>query len=272
MAEELTIEQEMDALDSVLDTELASLDAEEEDELESEEDKNEKEVPPETEQESQEDDEEDSDTQEDQTQDTSDADTQEDTQTQEESQTPDTDDRYSQLLAQINDLQGQLKSTSDTKEPAGDSSEVVDYLKDLTMDDLDITQLNKIFNSIATQARENAETYLKSQTSNLISNQINDRMTSREITDQFYSVNKDLLNVRNVVKACAEQIVQEHDDWNIEQVLKESATRTRTSLGLPTPSEKDLPSSDKAAFAGGSKGSRKKAQNISALQRELDEL
>ena len=263
MPEAMTIEQEMEELDGVLDVEMAAVDAD----LEPETDP----VPEVTPKEEEKADD-NGDSEEDPTQE-SPAETPADGEkVKKPEKDPEPDDRYTNLLAQINDLQGKLKDVTVAEEPKGDSSETVDYLKDITMDDLDVDQLNKIFNTIAAQARKEAETYLTTSASGLINTQLNDRLTSRDIATQFYDANQDLSNVRNVVKACAEQVAQEHEDWTIEQILKDSAVRTRKSLGMPEPSQDTMPSAEKAAFANGSKGTRKQTQSVSALQRELDEL
>jgi len=265
MPEAMTIEQEMEELDGVLDVEMAAVDADPEPEPDVESEETLKE-----EEEEKADDK--NDDKEDPAQDPSAETPADDEKVEEPEKDPESDDRYTNLLAQINDLQGRLKDVAVVEESKGDSSETVDYLKDITMDDLDIDQLNKIFNTIAAQARKEAETYLTSSATGLINTQLNDRLTSRDIATQFYDANQDLSNVRNVVKACAEQAAQEHEDWTIEQVLKESAVRTRKSLGMPEPSQDTMPSAEKAAFANGSKGTRKQTQSVSALQRELDEL
>ena len=184
---------------------------------------------------------------------------------------PEEVDRYQKLLAQIDELQGQLKEKipEEDKEVAED---LIDYLKDISMDDLDIATLNKIFNKVAQNARDNAQAIYDKKLPGMIGNQIESKMSSQDIVNQFYSANSDLKNVRNVVKACAAQVSEDHQEWTIEQVLKESALKTRETLGLPNQKHEELPSSSKAAFAKGSRGSRTKTENISALQQEIDEL
>ncbi len=255
MTEEKTIEQEMEELDDVLDSEMEKLDEESADELEEDAEETE------TEEESS---------------DNSEETSNEEAETEEEKETSDgkteveTDDRYAQLLSQINDLQGQLKTSE--KPPEETSENLVDYMKDISMDDLDIETLNNLLNRVAQSAQKNAQENYSKQLPGIINGQIDNKLSSQEIVNQFYSANKDLKNVRNVVKACAAQISQEHEDWSIDQVLKDAALKTRESLGMPEYKEEDLPSSNKAAFAKGSSGVRTKTEKISALQQELDEL
>ena len=189
----------------------------------------------------------------------------------EEVDVPEVDERYNQLLDQINTLQGQLKDNL-PKEDVEIVEELVDYMKDVSLDDLDAKALNKIFNQISRNAIDRAqETYVK-QIPGMIGTQIENKMSSQEIVSQFYSANTDLKNVRNVVKACASQVSEENPEWSIEQVLKESALKTRETLGMPKFDVEDLPSSSKAAFAKGSSGVRNKTEKLSALQQEIDEL
>ena len=267
VAEAMTIEQEMEELDGVLDVEMEAATADPEPEPEEEEKPEEEDVPKEEDSKDAE-----GDDKEVPTQETSEETPKDDEEDKKPPQEPSPDERYESLLAQINDLQGKLKAIPAVEESKGVDAETVDYLKDITMDDLDIDKLNVILNSVASQARKEAEVYLKAGASGMIRTQLDDRMTSRDIATQFYDAHQDLSSVRNVVKACADQVIQEHDDWTIEQVLNESAIRTRKSLGMPVPSANELPPAEKAAFAGGSKGTRKQTQNVSALQQELDEL
>ena len=182
-----------------------------------------------------------------------------------------TDKRYNQLLDQINVLQGQLKDKppEDKKEVV---DELIDYMKDTSLDDLDVNILNKIFNQISKNAQEQLQATYAKQIPGIVGSQIDNKLSSQDIVNQFYSANKDLKNVRNVVKACASQISQEHKDWTIDQILKDAALKTRESLGMPEYKEEELPSSNKAAFAKGSSGKRTKTEKISALQQEIDEL
>ena len=186
------------------------------------------------------------------------------------------EDRYTQLMAEIDRLQGMVKSKdSGSKEPAKSSEDPADFLQDLSIDELlsDSGKMNSVFHQIAKYAVKEALENMNISMPSMINSQVDDLLAVRDITSNFYKANEDLSNVRNVVKTCAEQVATEHSDWSVDQVLEESAKRTRQSLGLPDPaSRSNMPSADKAGFAGGSKSKRTKTQKISALQQELDEL
>jgi len=182
------------------------------------------------------------------------------------------DDRYEKLLEQINVLKGELaeKSVKDPKDETELKSEDINFLSEISLDDLGSNPeiLNKVFNQILREAVKSSS-QIPPQT---INKQIEDSLTAHEISIQFYNDNRDLSNVRNVVKACAGQVISEHEDWNISQVLEESAKRTRESLGIPVPKAEDISDLGKASFSGGSKGSRQAVKKSSALQQELDEM
>lgn len=175
--------------------------------------------------------------------------------------------RYNKLLDQINTLKGAL--TEKVIKTPEENPEDIDFLSEISMDDLgDPKILNKVFNKIIQEAVKNSSKNVPQA----VDRQVNETLTAREISNQFYIDNKDLSNVRNVVKACAEQIITEHDDWKLDQILEEAAKRTRESLGISKQTSDDISDSDNAAFSKGSQGSRQKPKKVSALQQELDEL
>ena len=182
------------------------------------------------------------------------------------------DDRYEKLLEQINVLKGELaeKSVKDPKDETDLKNEEINFLSEISLDDLGSNPeiLNKVFNQIFREAVKSSS-QISPQT---ISKQVDDSLTAHEISTQFYNDNKDLSNVRNVVKACAVQVISKHEDWNIGQVLEESAKRARESLGISVPKAEDISNLGKASFSGGSKGSRQVVKKSSALQQELDEM
>jgi len=204
----------------------------------------------------------------------SEEDSEEDKEESEASETETKDDRYEKLLNQINDLKGKLAEKS-SKEPEVEL-ESIDFLSEISLDDLGSNPeiLNKVFNKILQEAVKSSSKTVP-QT---VSKQMKESWSAHEISTQFYKDNKDLSNVRNVVKACTEQIISEHEDWEVGQILEESAKRTRESLGMPIPNTvgdsaaSDVTDVSKASFSEGSRGSRQVVKKDSALQQELDEM
>lgn len=92
----------------------------------------------------------------------------------------------------------------------------------------------------------------------------------KQLHDQFYDVNKDLIPVKSTVAAIANQVHAEHPDYDVEKIFKEAATRTRKVLNIPEP----VGNSDETPAFVSTKGSRetrmKNAQTD--LQKQLDEI
>ena len=193
---------------------------------------------------------------------------------QKESKEDSPEDTTAKLLAKIDELQGQIKTPMKNSEKEIEK-DLMNFLADLDMEEVqsDPDILNQILHKVASFAYDQASENLLSTVPGLISSQVSDMLTAQNVSNQFYVDNKDLSNVRNVVKACAEQVSQEHSDWTIEKVLKEAADRTRTSLGIKKEDDK-ISDINQVSFAGSPKsgGSRNKQPKVSALQQELDEL
>ena len=258
--DEKTIEDEMDELDAVLDVEMETINNEEDSsETETEEvseDKTEEKESEETQS----------------TEDITDEEEKKDATKEKEEVEISSDDRIKELLTKIDELQGKVTvpevKTDETKE------ELVDFLKDIDLDGLhsDPEILNQVFQSIISHTLEQANKNLDSRIPGMIKSQVSDSQNSRSLADQFYKDNSDLVNVRNVVRACAEQLKQEKPDYTIKQILDEAAVRTRTTLGIKPMMKSDVPDSDKVGLVNQTKSGRNKKQKISALQQELDEL
>ena len=185
------------------------------------------------------------------------------------------EDITAKLLARIDELQGQVKTPVEGSEKETEK-DLENFLADLDMEEVqsDPDILNQILHKVVSFAYDRASENLQSTVPGLISSQVSDMMMAQNVSNQFYADNKDLSNVRNVVKACAEQVSQEHSDWTIENVLKEAADRTRSSLGIKKKEDNKISDINQASFAGSSKsgGSRNKQPKVSAFQQELDEL
>ena len=202
--------------------------------------------------------------------------------------------RIDKLLAEINRLNGliepsvvkdaetETKTETDvkTKTDSVDSKDVlVDFVGDLDMDDVasDSAILNQILNKVMKHGievgKELNKGYSASDLSQVVATQVSQFSQNQIMIDQFYKDNSDLVNVKQVVKACATQIASESPDKGLEDILKIAAVNTRKTLGIGTPSAKTNSNNpNDAAFASQKGGQRKKAKKLSKLQQELDEL
>lgn len=199
------------------------------------------------------------------------------------------------LLAEIDRLSGLIKPEIETpskkeedekpkeEEPKKDTEVDLtsyDFLKDLDMDDVasDPKILNKVLHEVIAKIQLRTTEQVLRSIPQVVMSQVNQQTYFKRMADKFYEDNSDLVNVRQVVKACTQQVQQANPEWEIEKVLKEAAVKTRETLGLSAPkigttTGDKIPSAEDAAFAkskGGSKSNLK--QQRTSLQTEIDEL
>lgn len=199
------------------------------------------------------------------------------------------------LLTEIDRLSGLVKPEVSEVKPSDDKKEedkkdkkvveveesIYDFVKGLDMDDVasDPTVFNKILHKvIARVQRQTAEQVLLS-IPKVVMSQVQQQTYFKRMADDFYKDNPDLVNVRQVVRACAQQVQKDNPEWEIEKVFSEAAVRTRKTLGITAQKiktkeeEDDVTSVEDVAFAkasGGSKSNLKRQK--SSLQSEIDEL
>lgn len=165
------------------------------------------------------------------------------------------------------------------KPPTEPTEEIedIDFLGDATIDDvLDNKEaFNKLLNSVVAQASGAAQkkAYEKVLLSvpDLVLGHINRQSVISKMVSDFYEANEDLIPVKRTVGAIANTVHAEHPDWQLEEVFKESAIRTRAVLGLKKRTEKKETPIGNPAFAktGGGKTVRKTG---TTLQDEINEL
>ncbi|MCK4330887.1 hypothetical protein KAX02_13740 [candidate division WOR-3 bacterium] len=197
------------------------------------------------------------------------------------------------LLAEINRLSGPIESDIESKseekedeeekppekgevKPAEDS--IYDFVKDIDMDDVasDSAVLNKILHAVEIRVRQQTAEQILRSLPQVVTSQVQQQTYFKKMADTFYEDNKDLVNVKQVVKACAQQLRKNNPEWEIEKIFTEAAIKTRETLGMSVQKvtvDEDITSAEDAAFAkskGGSKSNLK--QRKSSLQAEIDEL
>jgi len=156
--------------------------------------------------------------------------------------------------------------------------ERIDFLGDASIDDvLDNKEaLNTLLNTVVAQAtgaaqRKAYERVLLS-VPDLVLGHINRQSVITKMVSDFYEVNDDLIPVKKTVGAIANTVHAEHPDWQLEEVFKEAATRTRTTLGLREKvGKRETLITDDPAFVktGGGKIVKK---TVTSLQNEIDDL
>lgn len=186
------------------------------------------------------------------------------------------------LLAEINRLNGLVK-TSDNQQTVKSSkieADIHNYLKDLDMDDVssDPVVFNKILHAVADRVQRQTTEQVLLNIPQVVLSQVQNQSYFKRMADNFYTDNPDLVNVKQVVKACTQQIQMKNPEWKLEEVLKETAKRTRETLGMvdqikQSSTSGNVPSLHAAAFGHSrSSSAANLKQQKSALQRELDEI
>jgi hypothetical protein len=199
---------------------------------------------------------------------------------------PADESQITKLMNEINRLSGLVEPPApvvDKKEGADDASVAPDtphdFLTGIDMDDVssDPKILNKVLHAVIAKVQQQTSDQILKNLPSEVMEQVNQQMGFKTIVDSFYSDNPDLVNVKAVVKACAQQLHVENPDWEMSKIFAASADRTRETLGISkqkaAENNQQVPSADDAAFAkpsGGSKSNQKSQK--SALQRQIDEL
>lgn len=190
------------------------------------------------------------------------------------------------LLAEIERLSGlvpkPVMEVSEEDKKDEKAEEVVhDFLKGMDMDDVssDPAVFNKILLAVAAKVQQQTTEQVLRSIPQVVVSQVQQQTYFKRMADKFYDDNKDLVNVKQVVRACAQQIQQNNPEWEIDKVFSEAAVKTRQTLGLTAPvigetkEAETVGNLDDAAFAkskGGSKSNLKPKR--SSLQTEIDEL
>ena len=196
------------------------------------------------------------------------------------------------LLAEIDRLSGPIIPDAEQEskpKPEGEADEekdkkkdaeglVHDFVKNIDMDDVasDSAVFNKILHAVIARVEQRTTEQVLRTIPQIVGSQVQQQTYFKKMADTFYNDNKDLINVKQVVKACAQQLQKNNPEWEIEKVFAEAAVKTRETLGMSAKkveSDESITSAEDAAFAkskGGSKSNLK--QQKSSLQAEIDEL
>ena len=148
------------------------------------------------------------------------------------------------LLARLNDLQAQVNGTvvpaptapvPTTPVPATTPEQVAadifggqDFDEVLSDKAKFLGMMAEYGKVILRTAYDNIATTLP----NVVTEQVNYNQKMKEISDEFYSVNADLVNVKPTVAAVMQKLIGENPSKPISEILQESAVKTRELLGL----------------------------------------
>jgi hypothetical protein len=191
------------------------------------------------------------------------------------------------LLARIEELEGKRLKTPVT-DPVATKTDLetkTDQLKFIS-DDADIDELigsregleafaQKIYAQAVEAASTQIQTAYGSQLPNVITQQVQTQLDMTRGIEDFFSANPDLKVVRRTVGAVTDEVVAEHPDWGLVQVLEEAGKRTRGALGMQVLKQEKTKTKIKTsapAFATNQTARRPNTDNRSGLQREIDSL
>jgi len=115
---------------------------------------------------------------------------------------------------------------------------------------------------------------------NMMVEQVQKQLVLREAIMDYFKANEDLAVAKRTFGGLMNEVVGEHPDWKIKEVLEEAGNKTRTVLGIKKQAVHllDDGGGDKGkgrspAFVDGNKGGRKQSSDRrSGLQREIDDV
>lgn len=101
-----------------------------------------------------------------------------------------------------------------------------------------------------------------------------EQLETRRVVTNFYDTNKELQSVKPFVAQITNQVASEHPEWNLEEILQETAERSYKALGLKKKIEEESSGkSKKPAFVNPGRGRRgEETPQKSKLEKELEEL
>jgi len=134
----------------------------------------------------------------------------------------------------------------------------------------------KFLGDFAKKIVTHAEERLLQKLPGTVSKLTTEQMETRKVVDTFYTEHSQLAAVKPFVAKVVSVVASEHADWDLPQVLEESASRAYKALGLKKQAiaAAENAGSKKPAFASPASGKRGVDPNAgkSKLEKELEEL
>ena len=110
-------------------------------------------------------------------------------------------------------------------------------LEELGVTDLDdvttdAVTFEKVLQHVVQRAEKNAVERILKAVPQIVSNGVNSAITTKRVVDSFYEENQELTQAKKTVAVLTNEVLAEHPDWTLENVLSEAGNRTRVLLGL----------------------------------------
>ncbi len=142
--------------------------------------------------------------------------------------------------------------------------------------------MNLLSKAIA-KSNETVTDHIMMNIPTVVGNFVQRQSVLKDVAAEFYSSNPELMRVKRYVSQVANEVSSEHPEWELAQVLKESATRAKLTLGIAdkvsaqvgvpaVPGYAHNPTPIAPILPGGTGSSRRGVQSIPKLQSEIDSL
>ena len=144
----------------------------------------------------------------------------------------------SKQAAEQNQDQNQGVKTDNLSDsvPSADTSAkgILEELGVTDLDDVttDAVTFEKVLQHVVQRAEKNAVERILKAVPQIVSNGVNSAITTKRVVDSFYEENQELTQAKKTVAVLTNEVLAEHPDWTLENVLGEAGNRTRVLLGL----------------------------------------
>ena len=192
------------------------------------------------------------------------------------------------LLREQNELllkrieEGAVAPVAPMAEPAAADQEKAASVSFLSEDD-DVDailsnrdKLNEFANRIYQRAVSDGGTSTRESVMRLIPplmvEQVQKQLVLREGIKEFFGANEDLAGAKRTVGTFMNEVVAEHPEWKLNEVMDEAAVRTRTVLGIKKRVTAKGGDRKPAFVSKGGDGRRPNVDARTGLQKEIDDL
>lgn len=128
----------------------------------------------------------------------------------------------------------------------------------------------KIYNMALEASGAMVTNAMHTQVPQTVLENVRNQLTLHEGVKEFYRENEDLLAVRKTVGAITDDVVAEHKDWTLRQVLEEAGKRTRETLGIKKRVKRAV--DQDPAFVSGTNTRKGKRGKLNAEEQDILDL
>jgi hypothetical protein len=183
------------------------------------------------------------------------------------------------LLKRLEEVESRLAKPVEVVKVVEKPKDEISFLND--DDDIDSIlnnkeKLNELAVRIYRKAIEDSGKYTSENMQNFVPQAVVEHVQKhlilKEGIDSFFKENSDLLAVRKTVGAITNDVVAEHGDWTLSQILDEAGKRSREVTGIKKRNDANINDNRNPAFAGGNGGRKLVNENVSAVEKQISDL